>query len=423
VSDYFDRIERQLVERVTAPSRRSRLIGLASGRLVPAGAVVVAVAVVAVFFAVGARRGTRVSPGSGARELTYVAQPTGTGLQAASLRAAVARLRIRLAGVSPGMTVTRNGDQITIRGVTPETRSTVAALARRGQLEFYDWEVAALTPNGQTVASQLRRQDATAVTISQGTGSGPGAGGGGLSLYRAVRLASRQPALAAAAGVSRTGPLYYLFGSSGSPACSTVTRLDGTVTPRGQHCLLAGPETSAQALRTDVPPGVSAADGEQLVVHQGTVVVQAAGPTTGQSLALGSPTARFYVLRDEPSLSGADITHPRQSTDQSGAPDVSFGFTASGGKLFQQATAGIAHRGTVDSSLGGANQLNQHFAIALDQQLLSVPSIDFKTYPDGITGGGGADISGDFTRHSAQELATILRTGPLPVDLIPTGQP
>jgi len=56
VSDYFDRIERQLVERVTAPSRRSRLIGLASGRLVPAGAVVVAVAVVAVFFAVGARR-------------------------------------------------------------------------------------------------------------------------------------------------------------------------------------------------------------------------------------------------------------------------------------------------------------------------------------------------------------------------------
>jgi hypothetical protein len=422
VSDYFDRIERQLVDRVTAPSRRSYLIGLGSGRLVPAGAVLVAVAVVAVFFAVGHRQSARPSPGSGTRELTYVARSTGTGLPAASLRAAVARLRTRLARVSPGMTVTHNGDRITIRGVTPQTRATVEALARPGQLEFYDWEAIALTPNGQTVASQLRRQNATAVTISQGTDSGPGAGAGGLSLYRAVRLASRQPTLAAAAGVSRTGPLYYLFGSSGSPACSAVTRLDGTVTPRGQHCLLAGPDTSAQALRTDLPAGVSAADGEQLVVHQGTVVVQAAGPSTGQSLAPGSPTARFYVLRDEPSLSGADITHPQQSTDQSGSPDVTFGFTASGRKQFEQITKAIAHRASVDSPLGAVNQPNQHFAIALDQQLLTVPSIDFKSYPDGVTGAGGADISGAFTRHTAQELATILRTGPLPVNLIPVGR-
>ncbi len=421
MSDYFDRIERQLVDRVRAPSRRSYMIGLASGRLVPAGAVVVAVAVVGVFLAVGHRQRARPSPGGGAGELTYVARSTGTRLAAASLSAAVARLRVRLAGVSPGMTVTRHGDRITIRGVTPQTRSTVEALARPGQLEFYDWEAIALTPNGQTVASQLRRHNATAVAISQGTGSGPGAGGGGLSLYRAVRLASRQPALAAAAGVSRSGPLYYLFGSSGSPACSTIARLDGTVTPRGQHCLLAGPETSAQALRAGLPPGVSATDGEELVVHQGTVVVHAAGPTTGQWPALRSPTARFYVLRDEPSLSGAEISHPRASTDQSGSPDVSFGFTAAGQKQFQQLSKTIAHRASVDSPPGAGNQLNQHFAIVLDQQLLTVPSIDFKTYPDGITGGGGADISGGFTRHSAQELAIILRTGPLPVNLVPLG--
>ena len=421
MSDYFDRVERQLVERVTAPSRPSRLLEFTSGRLVPAGAVLVAVAVAAVFFAVGHRQSTRPSPGSGARELTYVARSTGTGLPAPSLRAAVARLRTRLAAVSPGMTVTRNGDRITIRGVTPETRSTAEALARPGQLEFYDWEGIALTPNGETVASQLRRQNAAAVTISQGTGSGPGAGGGGLSLYRAVKLASRQPALAAAAGLSRRTPLYYLFGSSGSQACSAVTRLDGTVTPRGQHCLLAGPETSAQTLRADLPAGVSAADGQQLAVPQGTVVLQASVSTAGQSLAPSRPTARFYVLRDEPSLSGADIAHPRQSTDQSGSPDVSFGFTASGGKQFEQITGAIARRAAADSPPGAANQLNQHFAIALDQQLLSVPSIDFKTYPDGITGGGGADISGGFTRHSARELATILRTGPLPVLLIPLG--
>ena len=420
MSDYFDRIERQLVQRVRAPSRRASMIGLLSGRLVPAGAAVVAVAVVGVFFAVGHRQGTR-SSGSGARELTYVARSTGTGLPAASLRAAVARLRARLAAVSPGMTVARNGDRIVIRGVTPQTRSTVEALARPGQLEFYDWEALALTPNGETVASQLRRQNPTAVTISQGSGRGPGAGAGGLSLYRAVRLASRQPTLAPAAGVSRRTPLYYLFGSSGSPACSAVTRLDGTVTPPGQHCLLAGPETSAQALRPDLPPGVSAADGEQLVVHQGTLVVQATAPTTAQSLAPSGLTGRFYVLRDEPSLSGPDITHPRASTDQSGEPDVSFGFTAAGEKQFQQITQAIAHRGSVDSPRGAAYQQNQHFAIVLDQRLLSVPSIDFTSYPDGVPGAGGADISGGFTRHAAQELATILRTGPLPVNLVAVG--
>lgn len=113
----------------------------------------------------------------------------------------------------------------------------------------------------------------------------------------------------------------------------------------------------------------------------------------------------------------------RQSTDQSGSQDVSFGFTASGAKQFQQVTAAIAHRGAVNSRLGAAAQENQHFAIALDQRLLSVPSIDFKAYPDGVTGGGGgADITGGLTRHSAQELAAILRTGPLPVNLIPLGQ-
>jgi SecD/SecF fusion protein len=61
--------------------------------------------------------------------------------------------------------------------------------------------------------------------------------------------------------------------------------------------------------------------------------------------------------------------------------------------------------------------LDQHFAVALDQQLITVPIIDFKIYPDGITGGGGADITGGFTIQSARALATLLRYRPLPVNL------
>jgi SecD/SecF fusion protein len=426
VSDYFDRIERQLVERVTAPSRRSRVIGLASGRLVPAAAVLVAV--VAVFFAVGTHRGTRPSPGRGGAELAYVARATNSSVPLqVSVGLAVARLRDRLAGVRPAVTVVRQGDQVTLRGVTPATRSTVQALAQPGQLVFYDWEANALTPSGTTVASQLAAHRPAAVTISQGAvgGSGPGAGGGGLSLYRAVRLASRQPVVPAGgnARLSRVGPLYYLFGPPGSPACAAVARVTGNGVAPGEHCLLAGPDTSAGALRNDLPAGVPASGAEQLAVPQGTVVLQAAGPTTGQSLAPSGPTARFYVLRDHGALSGGALTHPRESTDSSGSPDVTFGFTAPGQKQFEQITRAIAHRASVDSPLGAANQQNQHFAIALDQQLLSVPSIDFKSYPDGITGGGGADITGGFTRRSAQELSILLRSGPLPVDLVPIGHP
>jgi SecD/SecF fusion protein len=71
------------------------------------------------------------------------------------------------------------------------------------------------------------------------------------------------------------------------------------------------------------------------------------------------------------------------------------------------------------SSLG--DTLNQHFAVALDNRLITVPSIDYKVYPDGITGDHGADLSGNFTRQSAKDLAILLRYGPLPVNLTAAG--
>ena len=67
------------------------------------------------------------------------------------------------------------------------------------------------------------------------------------------------------------------------------------------------------------------------------------------------------------------------------------------------------------STLG--QSFNQHFAVALDNTLITVPSIDFKIYPDGVTGGGGAEIAGGFTIRSARTLATLLRYGPLSINL------
>jgi preprotein translocase subunit SecD len=122
------------------------------------------------------------------------------------------------------------------------------------------------------------------------------------------------------------------------------------------------------------------------------------------------------VLRDNVALWNSDITNPREGTSQSGGPDVTFGFTAAGAKAFRLATAAIARRGQAVSRLG--QTLDQHFAFALDNQLLTVPSIDFKVYPDGIVGTGTtADIVGGFTAQSAKDIATELRYGPLPLQL------
>jgi hypothetical protein len=114
--------------------------------------------------------------------------------------------------------------------VSPSERAQVLALTRPGRLLFYDWEADALTSNGKTVASQLNAQSPDALTISQGaSGAAPGSpGGGGVSLYEAVKLASKQPVVEAGGSqqLSRTGPQYYVFGSPGGAACTTVAKQD-----------------------------------------------------------------------------------------------------------------------------------------------------------------------------------------------------
>ncbi len=291
-------------------------------------------------------------------------------------------------------------------------------MGQTAQLFFYDWEANALTPNGKTVADQLLGQDPTAQTISQGPigGSGPGVpGAGGLPLYQAVKLAAKQPAAPLSANLSRKGPAYYLFGAPGSAACAAAAKVTGATPVQGQHCLLNGPDTSVQNLYSGLPAGVTKADGQVVAVPQGTVVLQAANPSASHQIKSSSPDAQFFVLKDHVALTGNDVTNPQPSTDQTGQPDVSFGFNGAGQSNFSRVTGEIAHRGA-NESLGG-RRLNQHFAVALDNQLITVPQIDWHQYPDGIVGGGGADITGGFTSQSASDLATQLRLGALPINL------
>jgi SecD/SecF fusion protein len=357
----------------------------------------------------------------GGVELVYQGRPTPQTpvvTQAALSRAVdIMRSRVDQLGVTQPEIQTSGGNQISVG--LPDVKDIGRAerlVGTTARLEFYDWEANALTPNGKPVASQLQTQDPTATAISQGSpGAVPGApGAGSMSLYQAVSLAAKQPKQVSRDN-SRTGPVYFMFGAPGSTACTLAAKASNTTAVVGTHCLLSGPDDNLQDLINGLPHGVTQSQGQLLTVQQGTVVLQAANQVAGKTTPFNSPSAQFYVLRDHVSLFGNDITNPQQSTDQSGSPDVSFGFTSTGAKAFQNVTAAIARRGDLVSGLG--QSLVQHFAVALDTQLITVPSIDYRTYPDGIPGDNGAQITGGFTIQSAQDLATQLRLGALPIQL------
>jgi SecD/SecF fusion protein len=382
---------------------------------------VVAGLIAASVFAIGTQKTRLGLDLKGGVQLIYQGQPTPQTpkvTQDALNRAVdIMRQRVDQLGVSEPEIQTSGGGQISVGlpgvGDIARAEQEVGTVAR---LEFYDWEANALTPNGKTVASQLQTQDPSAQAISQGVGgSGPGLPGeGSLPLYNAVKLAAQQPA-SPSRNNARGGSEYYLFGAPGSAACATAAKDHGKPVAAGVRCLLSGPDTSRTDLLSGLPAGVSASQGQQIVIPQGTVVLQAADVSSSQQTPFTSPNAQFYVLHDNVALLGNDITNPQQSTDQTGSPDVQFGFTSHGKQAFQNITSAIAHRGDLVSF--GNQQLNQHFAVALDNKLITVPSIAFKTYPDGINGDNGADITGGFSIQSAQDLANQLRLGALPIKL------
>ncbi|MBV9413618.1 MAG: protein translocase subunit SecD, partial [Solirubrobacterales bacterium] len=330
----------------------------------------------------------------------------------------IMRSRVDQLGVAEPQIQTTGNNLITVG--LPNVTDTARAERQVGstaQLSFYDWEANVLTPNGKTVESQLQSQDPTATTISQGAGStAPGEpGAGSLPLYQAVQLASKQP-YEASSDNSRDTNEYYMFGAPGSAACAAAARDQGVTPVAGQHCYLNGPDGNLNDLKSGVPAGVNAAEGQVLTVPRGTVVLQAIPASFAHPTPIGDPSAQFFVLKDHIALRGNDITNPQQSTDSNtGAPNVAFGFSSKGKSAFQNITAQIARRGSLVSGLG--QSLNQHFAVALDNQLVTVPYIDYKQYPDGINGDNGAEISGNFSITSAQDLANQLRLGALPINL------
>ncbi len=172
-------------------------------------------------------------------------------------------------------------------------------------------------------------------------------------------------------------------------------------------------------------------DGHKLLAVPPETVVVRCGPDDVVCPGVGeSPPTRnyWYLLRytppTVPEMTGKDLNlaGTRQDFDtQTGEPIVLMDFTDKGGDTFEKITRDIAIRGkllfnTVGGGQGDYRNYLQHFAIVLDREIKSWPSIDFEQYPGGISGGNGAQISGLASIGEAKDLALVLQTGALPVE-------
>jgi len=191
---------------------------------------------------------------------------------------------------------------------------------------------------------------------------------------------------------------------------------------------ISGPVTAKSDLYLNDQGRPIPKEGEIVEVPQGTTVVteQATDPATGDT-AEGPENAGYYVLKDDPALSGTDIKDPQQGQDPgTNAPNVNFSFTDKGRKAFQEITQRIAEDGAARAigpvTADQASGLSGNFAIVLDGAVVSKPIINFVENPTGIDGRQGAQISGGFTIQQAQDLAEFLQRGALPVDLKLTSQ-
>jgi SecD/SecF fusion protein len=278
-----------------------------------------------------------------------------------------------------------------VRVGLPDVQNAERAIAQVGQtaqLYFYDWEPNVI-PNPNVPADR-----ATESPFPR--------------LYDAVRLAAEQPPECVDDQCTTSGPTFYLFDATSKE-------------------LLAGPEAAREDLFVDFPDEQRPPGSEIVAVPQGTLVVQAEpppnDPETDENESEGAAEA-WYVIKDQPELSGNEIREPEQQLDpNTNQPIVTFSFNDEGRESFQEVTQRIAERGLRNAPPGVAGNaeaaagLSGHFAVVLDREIVSRPIINFVENPTGIDGRTGAQIEGSFSVREAQDLAEFLQIGALPIEL------
>lgn len=133
----------------------------------------------------------------------------------------------------------------------------------------------------------------------------------------------------------------------------------------------------------------------KLVVESGPKEVLEKKLTKDTELLPSKDPQEWFLVEKVPVITGADLKTAYTSTDEFGAPSVTFELTDRGAKLFGDATE---------------KNIGRRLAIVLDKKVMSAPVIRSR-----ITDRG--QITGQFTPEEAKELAIVLRAGALPTNV------
>jgi len=344
----------------------------------------------------------------GGVELIFQGRATsGSKVNPASINEAISIIqsRVNSLGVS-NASITSSGHNeidVSLAGLKNVAQAE-AEVGTTAQMYFYDWENNVLTASCQVAGPN--DPSATGDDPTNGGGN-PGTAANAMSEYTAIERAVKCPERHFKLMSAPYGTYYYV-----DPATHKVLTVKGEAVPAPGNA--AAKQEAIGYLDLDVSQSGHKlpADHQLLFVKPGTVVRQALTPNDNANPSYDY----YYVLRDDSVISGKDISNPvAQQDTQTGKEVVAFGFKGAAGPIFTNVTAAIAQRGS-QTSIGNAYNF-QHFAIVLDQRLITVPLIDFTQYPSGIDATNGSEISGDFTISSAQQLASLLASGALPINL------
>ncbi|HEX2495269.1 MAG TPA: protein translocase subunit SecD [Gaiellaceae bacterium] len=194
--------------------------------------------------------------------------------------------------------------------------------------------------------------------------------------------------------------------------------------------VIAGPETSQERIRQAYRTRTGKALPKNYKIWgipENTIILSCG---KGERYCPGVPTAPpqqdyFYLFRFDPQnkenpvpeMTGADLKldGTRQDFSQTQGPIVLMEFTDEGGEKFHDVTRELANRGQLLSNQIGKDRALQSFAIVLDREIKSAPTIDWDQNPDGIAG-GAAEITGIGDAGEAEDLALVLRSGALPYE-------
>ena len=219
-----------------------------------------------------------------------------------------------------------------------------------------------------------------------------------------MKLASEQEPVTDCTNCSTTKPRYYLFKENKT------------------HDLIAGPENKVEDLYIDVTGRKRAHKGEVVKVPVGTVVVsEKAAELRTASRSKTASRAGSRSTTNRRSRAPKSPTRSRKPTNSASRPSPSASPTAAATPSTTspgRSPSAARRRRSAWPAGEEAEALSGHFAVVLDNEVKTRPIINFAENPDGIDGRTGAQISGGFKDvFEAQDIATILQIGALPVDL------